>query len=443
MGFIETCSDTVCVDGVGCQKGCKGDSDCLGDKVCVGGGCVAKQDNGDTCSEDKMCVSGRCAADKFCCADGSVECCKPGNSKYCGDTSCVSETSIEKTVCNATSFTCADTGDGGSCDSTKCIKGACLKSCKTSTDCVGGKVCISGQCGGKLPNGEGCSSGASCDSGYCDSSANICCTDNDAKCCKNDTNCAGLKYCSGQNQKKKTCDSTDKTCTVEADNGQCNSEACNTDTGLCYEECTHKSHCVEGYGCDKSNKDCVNNSLDNGEYCFSDDDDACINECMGGYCCNDQGGDVSECCNSNSHCGAFSELLEVKQTSKNTCYTTDNCTSSGNDFCEADDDSNNSSSGGSAVTCRQGFKADLSPGTSQPPPGVMSKAYLSKVDIFVKYGGQGTLQTSGTGQKYYISSAKLKIYGPKTSFSSSLGSHIATSEATVSSTQGWHYDSFH
>jgi hypothetical protein len=84
----------------------------------------------------------------------------------------------------------------------------------------------------------------------------------------------------------------------------------------------------------------------------------------------------------------------------------------------------------------------LYPGTiTLPPGGGTSKDYLTKVDIFVKYGGKGAVKWFGD-QKYHVSSAKLKIYGPKSSFSTSMGSLIATSEANVSSPEGWHYETF-
>ena len=273
-----TCSQTATMDcgaykcgTTTCKTSCTTateTTDCAAGNFCFNGGCTAKRPNGGSCSADDYCVNGHCV-DGTCCSTGSCPTCQACNNSAgtcanvalnttdpharcpnngtCGNTgacngsgacqqqpntlgcgtavSCSGNTYQPPSFCSG-SGTCSQTGTMTCANHLVCNTGgtACLSSCNSDNDCIGGYFCNApnGSCQLKGGAGAGCGSNHECTSNQCV----------DGVCC-NFASCGTCQTCNGTSPGN--CTALGQV-TPEADpHGRCpaNPPCGNNGTGLC------------------------------------------------------------------------------------------------------------------------------------------------------------------------------------------------------------------
>jgi hypothetical protein len=219
----QSCAPYFCNGVAACQGTCSGDSDCQTGYYCtgVGGSCVVKKDNGDTCTAGNQCKLGNCV-DKICCATASCTNCKACNvTGSLGTCAPMNAGSIDPNgTCTAQDPTTC--GTDGKCDGAGgCQKYADGTTCSQTTCQSTTTLKLEGKC-----------SGGACNAGTMACAPYMCTNDACAKTCNTDGECASGTYCSGPGG----------TCTAKKDNGEvCDPAKPN--------QCAF-GHCVDGVCCD-------------------------------------------------------------------------------------------------------------------------------------------------------------------------------------------------
>ena len=276
-----SCGAYLC-DGesTSCPSSCVFDIECDDGFLCKDGERVPKAANGDACTSFRDCQSGHCV-DGVCCdkscrggcesctLSGSAGTCKPipegGEGTGCGLYRCTGESS------------------------------ECPDRCEAEEDCVAGSYCAFGTCRAKVPNGAACSGDEQCQSGHCVDNT-CCDTACDGQCercdapgmvgvctpvigkpvgsrpaCGDDgTGCAG------------TCDGSNRaSCSYPGQSVPCGAASCvdgvATSLGHCdgAGRCKSETRACAPYACGEN--DCRTS-------CASDDDCAGSAECSDGAC---------------------------------------------------------------------------------------------------------------------------------------------------------------
>jgi hypothetical protein len=275
-GANPSCAPFVC-DGISgtCPMFCQADTDCISGFACVAGKCQAKQPNGQACTGGNQCTSTFCANGVCCnaaCAGGCSRCDLMNTAGVC-------------TPLAAGSM-------GAQCGAYACdgVTTACPTSCSSDAGCVSGNFCdMLGHCTPKLATGSGCGAGNQCQNGFC----------SDAVCCN--AACAGA--CD-------RCDLTNSrgTCTVSplGDPGSpaCSGNyVCDGTNATCPTNCTTDSNCAASFFC--QNGACAPR-LPNGQTCTTNGECVsgfCVDEGMGGVCCNTACAGACDRCDLNGEVG--------------------------------------------------------------------------------------------------------------------------------------------
>ena len=255
------CTPFACNAASGlCRLTCVQGSDCASGYECAGGTC--KRVSGTGCTSQAQCSSGFCF-DGVCCAtdcggicrscnlagsigtctsydpgtdpksqcadQGPTGCGQDGNCdgfgacrRYAGGTECAPSRCAATATFQPTA-TCNGTGTCNvpatvDCSPYRCGSGACLTTCGTSLDCIGGYDCVGGTC--LRSSGQACQLGSQCASSFC----------NDGVCCG--TDCTGLCRACNQAGFVGTCKPYDAGNDPKSQCGDAGSATCGLD-GTC------------------------------------------------------------------------------------------------------------------------------------------------------------------------------------------------------------------
>lgn len=203
------CAPYACSGNV-CAGNCSIDSDCVAGDFCLAGVCKSLQPLGATCSGANQCASNFCV-DGVCCDNacaGQCQACNlPGTAGTCSTVkgqpagsraACVGDGSVCAGSCDGVNATaCTYPGSAVSCRAGSCSAGvatqaascngrgvcplaetvtcypnvcgttACLGTCRTDSDCLGGNFCLAGVCTAKRAPGKACAGASECSSGNC------------------------------------------------------------------------------------------------------------------------------------------------------------------------------------------------------------------------------------------------------------------------------------
>ena len=164
-----TCGPLLVPESVTCRPAA---GDCDVAEVCEAGSMACPAD--ELVEADEVCrpADGLCDVAEVC--DGLSAACPANGFRddtfVCRSASCTSGTAVEEATCSGSDAACpAEVSTP--CAPFLCGADACLVSCATTDDCVGGATCqdVSGSlvCVQQLDDGEACTSGNQCQSGNC------------------------------------------------------------------------------------------------------------------------------------------------------------------------------------------------------------------------------------------------------------------------------------
>jgi hypothetical protein len=167
----DTCASGFCVDGVCCDTSCDGACQACaaalkasGDGAGMCGAAKAGTNPNNGCLDEG---APSCKHNGTCSGDGT--CALYPTGAVCGTSACVED---GPKGYNQVGYACNGQGTCSpnatkACGEFSCTGGACLASCKTSSDCLASAYCDGGVCQAKLAPGKACTQKDTCASGFC------------------------------------------------------------------------------------------------------------------------------------------------------------------------------------------------------------------------------------------------------------------------------------